>query len=64
LAHKVADLLSKAEVWIIDETSFPTAGQHSIVVARQYHGTLGNITNCQVAVSLYWSNAEASCPPV
>ena len=27
LAHKVIDLLSDAEVWIIDETSFPKAGQ-------------------------------------
>jgi SRSO17 transposase len=62
LAHKVADLLSEAEVWIIDETSFPKAGQHSVGVARQYCGTLGKIANCQVAVSLHWSSAEASCP--
>lgn len=64
LAHKVVDLLSEAEVWIIDETSFPKAGQHSIGVARQYCGTLGKIANCQVAVSLHWASAEASCPLV
>lgn len=62
LAHKVVDLLSEAEVWIIDETSFPKAGQHSVGVARQYCGALGKIANCQVAVSLHWSSAEASCP--
>lgn len=62
LAHKVVDLLSDAEVWIIDETSFPKAGQHSVGVARQYCGTLGKIANCQVAVSLHWASAEASCP--
>ncbi|MBV8453512.1 MAG: IS701 family transposase [Deltaproteobacteria bacterium] len=64
LAHKVIDLLSEAEVWIIDETSFPKAGQHSVGVARQYCGTLGKIANCQVAVSLHWSSATASCPLV
>jgi SRSO17 transposase len=64
LAHKVVDLLSDAEVWIIDETSFPKAGQHSVGVARQYCGTLGKIANCQVAVSLHWSSTEASCPLV
>lgn len=64
LAHKVVDLLSEAEVWIIDETSFPKAGRHSVGVARQYCGTLGKIANCQVAVSLHWSSAAASCPLV
>ena len=62
LAHKIVDLLSDAEVWIIDETAFPKAGQHSVGVGRQYCGTLGKIANCQVAVSLHWSSAEASCP--
>src|SRR5215469_3046280 len=64
LAHKVVDLLSDAAVWIIDETSFPKAGQHSVGVARQYCGTLGKIANCQVAVSLHWSSTDASCPLV
>jgi SRSO17 transposase len=62
LAHKVVDLLSEAEVWVLDETSFPKAGHHSVGVARQYCGTLGKIANCQMAVSLHWSSAEASCP--
>jgi len=62
LAHKVVDLLSEAEVWILDETSFPKAGRHSVGVARQCCGALGKVANCQVAVSLHWSSAEASCP--
>src|SRR5215510_9565438 len=62
LAEKVVDLLGEPEVWILDETSFPKAGEHSVAVARQYCGALGKIANCQVAVSLHWSSAEASCP--
>jgi SRSO17 transposase len=62
LAHKVVDLLSDPEVWVIDETAFPKAGQHSVGVGRQYCGTLGKVANCQVAVSLHWSSPEASCP--
>jgi SRSO17 transposase len=62
LARKVVDLLSDPEVWILDETSFPKAGEHSVGVARQYCGALGKVANCQVAVTLHWSSAQASCP--
>jgi SRSO17 transposase len=62
LAIKIIDLLSDAEVWIIDETSFPKAGKHSVGVARQYCGTKGYVANCQVAVTLHWSSDQASCP--
>jgi SRSO17 transposase len=62
LAHKMVDLLSDAQVWILDETAFPKAGEPSVGVARQYCGTLGKVANCQVAVSLHWSSEAASCP--
>lgn len=62
LALKMVDLLSESEVWIIDDTSFPKAGEHSVGVARQYCGALGKVANCQVAVTIHWSSSEASCP--
>jgi len=34
LAEKVVDLLAEPEVWMIDETSFPKAGDASVGVAH------------------------------
>ena len=50
------------EAWIIDDTSFPKQGTHSVGVHHQYCGQLGKQANCQVAVSLSIANHHASLP--
>jgi SRSO17 transposase len=48
--------------WAIDDTGLLKYGTASPCVARQYTGTAGKVTNCQIAVSVSMVTDTASCP--
>ena len=48
--HAVETLASPEAVLVIDETGFLKQGKASCGVARQYTGSAGKITNCQIGV--------------
>ena len=52
----------KPEAWIIDDTGFLKQGKHSVGVQRQYTGSAGKVTNCQIGVSLVYATRSEHLP--
>jgi hypothetical protein len=50
-------------VLIFDDTGFEKRGRHSVGVARQYSGTAGKVTNCQVTVNCHYAERTLAWPP-
>lgn len=48
--------------WIVDDTGFLKQGDDSVGVQRQYTGSAGKITNCQVGVSLAVASSTEHLP--
>lgn len=63
-AHAVAAMTQREPVhaWITDDTGFLKQGTHSVGVQRQYTGSAGKTTNCQVAVSLSLATRSQHLP--
>jgi SRSO17 transposase len=52
----------KVTTWVVDDTGFLKSGKHSVGVHRQYTGTAGKVTNCQIGVSLELATASQHAP--
>jgi SRSO17 transposase len=64
-ARHVCEALEQREevtTWVVDDTGFLKQGKHSVGVQRQYTGSAGKITNCQVGVSLEIATATQHAP--
>ena len=64
-ARHAIDAVQKREpvtTWIVDDTGFLKQGKHSVGVQRQYTGSAGKITNCQIGVSLAVATSTEQFP--
>ena len=64
--QRIAQMLSLPSagdgVLIFDDTGFEKKGRHSAGVARQYTGTVGKLTNCQVTVNCHYAERTLAWP--
>ncbi|KOX19733.1 hypothetical protein ADK67_32640 [Saccharothrix sp. NRRL B-16348] len=50
------------DAWVLDDTGHVKDGDASPCVSRQYTGTAGKVTNCQIAVSVHAVTDTCSAP--
>lgn len=60
--HMAQTFAHPGGVFVIDDTSWPKQGRHSIGVQRQYCGALGKKANCQVAASVHYVSPSGHYP--
>ena len=62
IRQEIIPHLEPLEAWVVDETGWVKQGSHSVGVARQYCGAVGQSTNCQVSVEVVVSDGCIAAP--